>query len=174
MSSPSSNWTGVSSVPSDSRACNSPNRQTHRSSKPGRYGGDGAAVQSQGRVGGQRYIPLLGSGFEGPQRSDWVEPQGELLPVQVYAGGREREAGKPMTWRLQWWHLGRKTAGLAWIPASAGELWRSQRERPGWSAARTQCRWEVYYTAGKGGGAGAEDAAADGRAKCDSTRAAAC
>ena len=85
------------------------------------------------------------------------------------AGGREREAGKPMTARLQWWHWSRKTAGLPWIPAAAGELGRSQRERPG-SAARTQ-------TEGKGGGAGAKavkDAAADGRAKCASTRAAAC
>ena len=51
-----------------------------------------------------------------------MEPQGELLPVQVYAGGKEREADKPMTVRLQWWHWSRKTVGLPWIPAAAEEL----------------------------------------------------
>ena len=77
---------------------------------------------SEGGEGRRAGVLPLGTGWEGPRLSEWVEPQGELLAVQVSAVGREREAGKPMRVKLQRWHWGRKTAGLPWIPAAAEEL----------------------------------------------------
>ena len=103
--------------------------------------------------------------------SDWVEPQGKLLPVQVYAGGRDSEVAVVA--------LGLEDCGAAMDPSSGGrvgaeptkETWLECGEDP----VAVGCGRAVVD--GKGGGAGAkavEDADADGGTKCASTRAAAC
>ena len=43
---------------------------------------------SEGGEGRRAGVLPLGTGWEGPRLSEWVEPQGELLSGQVSAVGR--------------------------------------------------------------------------------------